>query len=64
MNVSAKWRVVIYWAVLIATIVLGVLTGFGLVPADAVTTGAQVVTNLVTVIAAVLALKNISPDKE
>lgn len=63
MNVPAKYRQVIYWVVLVATIVLGVLTGLDLVPADAVTKGSAVVVEIVTVIGAILALKNITPDE-
>lgn len=62
MNVPAKWRTVIYWVVLVATIVVGVLSGLGLVPEDAVVNGSKVVLEIVTVIGAILALKNITPD--
>lgn len=63
MNVPARYRQFIYWVVLVATIVLGVLSGFGLIPADAVETGGRVVLEVVTVISAVLALRNITPDE-
>jgi hypothetical protein len=56
MNVPAKYREGIYWAVLISTVFVGVLSAFGAIPQDAVI-------QIVTVIGALLALKNITPDK-
>jgi hypothetical protein len=63
MNIPAAWRVAIYWIVLVATVVVGVLSGLGLVPQDAVMKGGETVVFLLTVFAQVMALKNISPDK-
>ena len=63
MNVPAKWRAVIYWVVLVATVAMGVLTGLDLVPAEAVTKGGEVVLSIVTVIGSILALKNLTPDE-
>jgi hypothetical protein len=62
MNVPAKYRQVIYWIVLVATVIVGVLTGLDLVPADAVSKGGEAVLEILTVIGAFLALRNIKPD--
>lgn len=62
-NIPAKYRQVVYWVVLVATVVVGVLGGFGLVPEDAVAKGGNIVLEIVTVISAILALSNIKPDE-
>jgi hypothetical protein len=62
MNVPAKYRQVIYWVVLVATVIMGVLTGLDLVPADAVTKGGEAVIEIITVIGAILALRNLTAD--
>lgn len=62
MNVPSKYRMVIYWVVLVATVAVGVLSGLGLVPQDAVVKGSEAVLQILTVIGAALALKNITPD--
>jgi hypothetical protein len=63
MNIPAKYRAVIYWVVLVATVVLGVLSGLGLIPQDAVTKGGETVVFLLTIFAQVMALRNIKPDE-
>lgn len=63
MNVPAKYRQAVYWVVLVARVVLGVLGGLGLVSEDAVAQSGGIVLELVTIFSAVLALKNITPDK-
>jgi hypothetical protein len=63
MNIPAKYREAVYWVVLVCTVIVGVLSGLGLVPQDAVVKGGETVLQIVTVIGAVLALRNITPDK-
>jgi len=63
MNIPAKYRVVIYWVVLVATVIIGVLSGLGLVPQDAVVKGSEAVLQILTVIGAALALRNVTPDE-
>jgi hypothetical protein len=63
MNIPAKYREAVYWVVLVCTVVVGVLSGLNLVPQDAVVRGGETVLQLLTVIGAILALKNITPDE-
>jgi hypothetical protein len=62
MNIPAKYRTVLYWIVLVATVVFGVLSGMGLVPQDAVVKGTESVVAILVVISQILALLNIKPD--
>jgi hypothetical protein len=63
MNIPAKYRTVLYWIVLVSTVVIGVLSGLGLVPQDAVVKGTESVVAILVVITQILALMNIKPDE-
>jgi hypothetical protein len=63
MNIPAKYRVVIYWLVLVCTVIIGILSGLNLVPQDAVTKAGETVAFLLTIFAQIMALKNITPDE-
>jgi hypothetical protein len=62
MNIPAAYRTVIYWVVLVCTVLVGVLSGLGLVPQDALTKGGETVVFMITIFAQIMALMNIKPD--
>jgi hypothetical protein len=62
-NIPAKYRIAIYWIVLVGSAGFVVGSGFGVIPQEAIDRGVAAGLQLVSLIGAVLALRNITPDE-
>lgn len=61
MNATA--RKVVYWATLLVVVLASLGSAFGIIPVEAVEKGGAVAALLLTAVAPILALLNITPDK-